>query len=631
MSTVLEIFDGLQGRTRLISLDRDEVFIGRDAAPPGQEEAAGRLWVELPGHAVSRRHLVLRRSGAAWNIVKIGRSVATLNDSPMRHNESVAFAPGDRIRLAEYDLVLRPDVEEAAPVPGEQGASLLASLEASIHARLLKDLDIARRASASGETSSHERLRIVAELGKLVSHAIGALGPDKLHGIARDALLQLLTMRITGAGAARTASAVDEDLRASAAAFHGDLAAVIEDFVRQLGLSLKPRDMEADCATLGGNFGPVFAGALLTARPGFWRLLCEYYLSRCVLNLMFGLGPLQDLLDMESISEIMVVSRNKVFVEKFGVLERAPVQFPSDEHVVAIIQRIASSAGRRIDKSAPMVDAHLADGSRINAVISPVALSGPTLTIRKFSKRGFTIEDFVRVGALSPTMRDFLRACVVGRKNVVVSGGTGSGKTTLLNCLSSFIPPKERVVTIEDTAELRMQQEHVVTLETRPPNIEGRGEITIRDLVKNALRMRPDRIVVGECRGAEAIDMLQAMNTGHSGSMTTAHANSPQELVQRLEVMVLSGTDMPVTAIRQQITAAVDIVVQLSRLNDGSRRVTSVAEVVGVDEASHEVIIEPVYQTRWSGGRFVTSHSGYVPTFAVEMIEQGILDPVVFA
>jgi pilus assembly protein CpaF len=608
MSTVLEIFDGLQGRTRLISLDRDEVFIGRDAAPPGQEEAAGRLWVELPGHAVSRRHLVLRRSGAAWNIVKIGRSVATLNDSPMRHNESVAFAPGDRIRLAEYDLVLRLDVEEAAPVPGEQGASLLASLEASIHARLLKDLDIARRASASGETSSHERLRIVAELGKLVSHAIGALGPDKLHGIARDALLQLLTMRITGAGAARTASAVDEDLRASAAAFHGDLAAVIEDFVRQLGLSLKPRDMEADCATLGGNFGPVFAGALLTARPGFWRLLCEYYLSRCVLNLMFGLGPLQDLLDMESISEIMVVSRNKVFVEKFGVLERAPVQFPSDEHVVAIIQRIASSAGRRIDKSAPMVDAHLADGSRINAVISPVALSGPTLTIRKFSKRRFTIEDFVRVGALSPTMRDFLRACVVGRKNVVVSGGTGSGKTTLLNCLSSFIPPKERVVTIEDTAELRMQQEHVVTLETRPPNIEGRGEITIRDLVKNALRMRPDRIVVGECRGAEAIDMLQAMNTGHSGSMTTAHANSPQELVQRLEVMVLSGTDMPVTAIRQQITAAVDIVVQLSRLNDGSRRVTSVAEVVGVDEASHEV-----------------------PTFAVEMIEQGILDPVVFA
>lgn len=300
---------------------------------------------------------------------------------------------------------------------------------------------------------------------------------------------------------------------------------------------------------------------------------------------MLGLGPIQSLLDDDSITEVMVNGPKKVFVERLGKLEYTDVKFHDNAHLMNIIERILTPLGRRIDESSPLVDARLEDGSRVNIIIPPLSLVGPAITIRKFSKKPLTVENLISFGTMDKKMAAFLRACVQARINILVSGGTGSGKTTTLNVISSFIPEQERIVTIEDAAELRLQQEHVVTLESRPANIEGKGQITIRDLVRNALRMRPDRIIVGEVRSGEALDMLQAMNTGHDGSLTTAHANSPRDALSRLETMVLmSGLELPVRAIREQISSAIDLIIQQSRIRDGSRKITYITEVQHMED-----------------------------------------------
>lgn len=299
---------------------------------------------------------------------------------------------------------------------------------------------------------------------------------------------------------------------------------------------------------------------------------------------IMGYGPITPLLNDPEISEIMVNGPDQVYVERKGKIELTEVFFRDDAHVMNIIDRIVSPLGRRIDESMPMVDARLPDGSRVNAIIPPLSLVGPVITIRKFSQDPLTIEDLIQFNTLTPEMARFLEACVKSRLNIVVSGGTGSGKTTTLNVLSSFISPTERIITIEDAAELQLHQPHVVTLESRPPNIEGKGAISIRDLVRNALRMRPDRIIVGEVRSGEALDMLQAMNTGHDGSLTTGHANSPRDMLSRLETMVLmAGMDLPVRAIREQIASAIDLIIHQSRLRDGSRRITHITEVQNME------------------------------------------------
>ena len=308
------------------------------------------------------------------------------------------------------------------------------------------------------------------------------------------------------------------------------------------------------------------------------------YIAKSVQNEITGLGPLEDLISDSTVSEIMVNGPNQVYVERKGKLVLSDVKFQDEEHVRRIIDRIVTPLGRRIDDSNPMVDARLKDGSRVNAIIPPLALCGSTITIRKFSDTPLTIENLMSFGSLSPEMAGFLEAGVRGKLNILVSGGTGSGKTTLLNVLSAFIPHDERIVTIEDAAELKLMQDHVVSLESRPANLEGTGAITIRDLVKNALRMRPDRIVVGEVRGGETLDMLQAMNTGHDGSLTTAHANSARDALARIETMVMmSGMELPVTAIRQQCAGALDLIVQQARLRDGSRKITSICEITGME------------------------------------------------
>jgi pilus assembly protein CpaF len=299
---------------------------------------------------------------------------------------------------------------------------------------------------------------------------------------------------------------------------------------------------------------------------------------------ILGFGPLQPLLEDDTITEVMVNGPKNVYIERKGKLHRVPVTFENNDHVMRVIDRIVAPLGRRIDESSPYVDARLPDGSRVNAVIPPISLIGPTLTIRKFSKNPITIDQLIQFGSITPEAVQFLKACVEARLNVLISGGTGSGKTTLLNIMSGFIPDDERIITIENAAELQLRQEHVVTLESRPPNIEGRGEITIRDLVINSLRMRPERIIVGECRGGETLDMLQAMNTGHDGSMTTAHANTPRDALSRVETMCLmAGMDLPVRAIREQAASAIDVICQQARMRDGTRKITHITEVSGME------------------------------------------------
>lgn len=319
-----------------------------------------------------------------------------------------------------------------------------------------------------------------------------------------------------------------------------------------------------------------------------------------ILDELTGYGPIQPLLEDPDISEVMVNGPKKVFIEKNGKLTKSAVTFDDDDHVLRVIDRIILPLGRRVDPDSPTVDARLPDGSRVNAVIRPVSIDGPSITIRKFKKDKLSIQQLIDFGSLTPQMSEFIRACVLAHLNIVISGGTGSGKTTLLNVLSSYIPEEERIITIEDAAELQLQQDHVLRMETKVANTDGKGSVTIRDLVRNSLRMRPDRIVVGECRGGEALDMLQAMNTGHDGSLTTLHANSPRDALSRMETMVLmAGMDLPLKVVRQQISSAVDLIIQQTRLKDGSRKVTAITEVVGME--GDTVVLTDIFKFEQTG------------------------------
>jgi pilus assembly protein CpaF len=359
------------------------------------------------------------------------------------------------------------------------------------------------------------------------------------------------------------------------------------------------------------------------------------YLVDSVIDDVLGYGPIEPYLRDRTVTEIMVNGHEQVFIERGGVLEQTPMRFVSEDHLLRVIDRIVSAVGRRIDEASPMVDARLADGSRVNAIVPPLALQGPVLTVRKFSAEALSADDLLRIGSITPELAELLEACVRGKLNILISGGTGVGKTTLLNVLSSFIPEKERIITIEDAAELQLQQIHLVSLEARPSNIEGRGEIRIRDLVRNALRMRPDRIVIGEVRGPETVDMLQAMNTGHEGSLTTVHANSPRDALSRLETLVLTaGVDLPLRAIREQIASAFDLVIQLDRLVDGTRLVTSVTEVLRME--SDVVTLQELFVARplGAGGDTLLDSpraTGIPPRFVDKLAAAGVtLRPELF-
>ena len=359
-------------------------------------------------------------------------------------------------------------------------------------------------------------------------------------------------------------------------------------------------------------------------------------LMKEVMNEFFGFGPIQPLLDDPTISEVMVNGPTRVYIERAGKVHLTPIRFDDDDHVRRVIDRIVLPLGRRVDLDSPLVDARLPDGSRVNAVIPPVAIDGPCITIRKFSNKKLTVDDLMKFGSLTQQVADFMQACVVSRLNVVVSGGTGSGKTTLLNVLSGFIPPDERIITIEDAAELKLNQEHVVRMETKKPNIEGKGEVTIRDCVRNSLRMRPERIVVGECRGGEALDMLQAMNTGHDGSLTTLHANSPRDALSRLETMsLMAGVELPVKVLREQIASAIELIIQQARMRDGSRKVVAITEVAGME--GDTVVLQDIFKFTDEGvdklGRVIgqVQPTGLRPIFTPKLEAAGFkLPPEIF-
>jgi len=356
-------------------------------------------------------------------------------------------------------------------------------------------------------------------------------------------------------------------------------------------------------------------------------------IEKDVVDNILGYGPIQEYLEDDLVTEVMVNNDHTIYIERFGKIYETGARFLDEAHLVRIIDKIVGQVGRRVDESSPMVDARLPDGSRVNAIISPLALNGPMLTIRKFSKDPFTVHDLIGFGTLSPMLVELIQACVEGKLNILITGGTGTGKTTLLNVVSQYIPANERIITIEDAAELRLHQDHVLRLESRPANIEGKGQVTIRDLVRNSLRMRPDRIVVGEVRGAEALDMLQAMNTGHEGSLSTVHANSPRDAMSRIETMVLmAGFDLPVRAIREQVAAALDVVIHLSRLQDGTRRVVEVTEVEGLE--GDTIVMQDVFRFDYSAGRDADGRflgslkaTGIRPKFTEKLGHMGIKLP----
>jgi pilus assembly protein CpaF len=398
--------------------------------------------------------------------------------------------------------------------------------------------------------------------------------------------------------------------------------------VDKLDLS-RVSDLEGD--TLRREIRLVVERLCDTENPLLNRMERERLIDE-VLDETFGFGPLEVLLKDPTISDILVNGPHKIYVERRGKLEKTDVKFRDNDHLLQIIDRIVSKVGRRVDETSPMVDARLPDGSRVNAIIPPLALDGPTMSIRRFGANPLKLEDLLNYKAFTPEMAMLMEACIKARLNVVISGGTGSGKTTLLNTLSAFIPPEERIVTIEDAAELQLQQDHIVRLETRPPNIEGKGAVTTRDLVRNALRMRPERIIIGECRGAESLDMLQAMNTGHAGSMTTLHANSPRDAQARLETMIMmAGMELPIKAMRQQISSAVDLLIQANRLQGGPRKLTSITEVMNMEQDI--IIMQDIFRYKQLGidqngrafGQFETT--GVRPSFVQRLEAAGIKLP----
>jgi len=609
---VLRIFDAETKNVRVQEIGILSVKLGR----------SDKCDVVIDSPYVSREHAVLRQADGKFILESVGKNVTYVNRREVPQGGAMEVQPDDEIQIAGFSLFIEgPGRAKRTEV---DAAGALGDIELAIHARVIERIDLRE---VTGKAGGEAQARLRQVLDEAVRAAVpdvakSAIAPEVLRHALRESLygetVQEVLRRAAGGGDA-----------AGASGFLAKMDTLLGEVVGRICADLKVVGGKArvreDLALVDAGFEDQFAKFEKTSTDELRTLFLRRFLNREILNLICGFGPLQDLLELPNTSEIMVVHKDLIYIEREGRLQRLHRTFISDEILLAVIQRIVEPLGRLIDRSTPLVDARLPDGSRVNAIIPPLAVKGPCLTIRRFSKDPLTPDDLVRFGSLTPAAVAFLRACVRGHKNVLISGGTGSGKTTMLNVLSSFIGEDERIVTIEDSAELQLRQPHVVTLETRPPNVEGKGAYTIRDLVKNALRMRPDRIVVGECRGAEALEMLQAMNTGHDGSLTTLHANTPQDALLRLETMVLQAADLPVRAIRDQIEAAIHLIVQCQRLTSGKRMVTHVSEVVGVDPVEGVVVTNDLFELRDG----VLEFSGYLPSFVDALVAKGYLDPAV--
>jgi pilus assembly protein CpaF len=610
-----------ESRRAMVEVADPEITIGRDPSNA----------IVLQSPLVSRVHAVVRAVDGKLELENMGLNSCVVGDEEVLGGQKALFEPGTKVRIWPFTLSF--EAEKAARITRQELEahlrSIMADLELRIHRKLLERLDLYEFESSVNDPAA---ILLLENNIEDVCRDLNVFGPDneslleEITGLTlRDHLVNQLIME-TGTEeyfdlAALTSNEFDVPatlVPEREAELHGLLA-----FARERLELAECRDVSQQVHRVEARFGDVFH----LIRPHLHRELRKYLILRTLKkdlkDTIFGFGPLQDLLRAPTVTEIMVVASDQIYVEQAGVIEKSGRRFISDKVTEAIIERIVAQVGRRIDKSQPLVDARLPDGSRVNAVIPPLACKGPTLTIRKFPAQRLTMDDLIELGSITRPAATFLRACVIDRRNILVSGGTGSGKTTMLNVLSSFIPFKERIVTIEDTTELRLHQEHVVTLETKPPNVEGAGQYTVRDLVKNSLRMRPDRVIVGECRGPEALDMIQAMNTGHDGSMTTVHANSAREVIERLEVLVLMAADLPVISIHRQLTSAIDLVVHISRLPDGRRAVTQISELLRYDPVEKQIVLIDIFNYR---DGVTLRPTGYLPSFVDSLIGKELLE-----
>ncbi|NLX60578.1 MAG: Flp pilus assembly complex ATPase component TadA [Phycisphaerae bacterium] len=615
---------------QIVSLDGlAEASIGRDDDNT----------LALPSPFVSRHHAKVVIDNGSYYVENLGLNGTIVRGENVPVGSRVPLSPGEEFKVGEFSVYLLDQGEQKAAttlsVRRRDPLAEVLELECRIHQELLHRLNL-RTIEASAKDDPRYVAHIREHLRNILDDEIDDIEDATGWAIVEDFVKRRITDEISFGHTARPRQdSVFSD--ATEIADHRSEEAVgriVRVLRNAIGVSGDRSRLKQDLRLVDDKFPGQFDRIADQITGGLWEHVVRSYITKEILDTVLGLGPLQDLLDMPNLTEVMVVGRDRIYVDEAGVIRNTGRKFLSDEVVMTVIERIVTPIGRRIDQSTPIVDARLPDGSRVNATIPPLSLSGPLLTIRRFAEKPYTIDDLVEFGSLTPWTARFLQSCVAGRKNVLVSGGTASGKTTLLNVLSNFISPDERIITIEDSAELQLSQEHVVRMETRPANVEGKGAYTIRHLVQNSLRMRPDRVVVGECRGPEALDMLQAMNTGHDGSLTTIHANGPEDAMKRLETLVLEAVEMPVRAIREQIVTALDMVVHLSRFADGARKVTHISEVVAIDQDVGNIIVEDIFTLNKTGrdsrhGLLV--HTGYIPTFARDLIAKGLLTADSFA
>jgi len=607
---------------------RDVVKVASEDITLGRDESCD---VTLHSQFVSRRHARIFKEGPTFFIEAVGVSgvVVANHDIPYKHRIKLNF--GDEIRLGEFSVYMMEPTARRLGGAKEviSPRKRVVELEQQIHAELLDRLNLRVTGQAGAADQRHVAL-VKHHLAEIIERMRPKIDSEMALHLVQEFLWRNIVTEVSRRVTGRLMYSYGfEDTDVLDTKLEETITRMIGDVISYYPLRFRIQTLKEDVATIEAEWPERVQALQAQITPALRDYIVRRMISKEIEDVVLGYGPLQDLLEMPNVNEIMVIGKDKIYIEKDGELQNTGRSFFSNMIVQSVIERIITPIGRRIDRSTPLVDARLPDGSRVNAIINPLSLSGPTLTIRKFARIPFTIDDLIEFGTLEPGTAEFLRACVLGRKNIMIAGGTGSGKTTTLNVLSNFIPADERIVTIEDSAELQLPQEHLVSLETRPPNIEGRGEYTIRDLVKNALRMRPDRLIVGECRGPEALDMLQAMNTGHDGSLSTIHANTPQDTMMRVETMVLMAVEMPVRAIREQIVAALDLVVQIARLPNGERKITHISEVVGIDPDTSQVITEDIFLIRSirSGEEedLELRHTGYIPRFADQLISHGFL------
>ncbi len=565
--------------------------------------------IRLTGHGVEAKHCEISEDGAGkWSIKTLCDRPISVNGALLREG-SLPISQHSRIQISTYDFEVWHS-SASSPISKRLRAWLF-DFEREIHNEILDKL---RNLPPADETEDRERIE--GELERRFRNT--RIDPEPEAYLASQALSDILMNRIHGIGNKGIPDSIKADVIAVVARIEGMLkigpAGVATDKIEKVE-ALMPWVMRTNASLL---------------EPKLRRGLAEVLLRVHLIDFIFGFGPIGDLMQLPDVNDIMVLPSGFIFIERRGQMQDSGRKMLSPDVSHRIVERIITKEGRRIDEDLPMVDARMKhDGSRLHAIIKPLAVHGPALTIRRFSDRRTTLEELVALGTIPENVREFLAACVMARKNIVISGGTGSGKTTLLNALAARISPEERIITVEDTAEIRLFQTHIITLQARPANLEGKGEITIRRLVQNTLRMRPDRILVGECRGGETLDMLQAMNTGHAGSMTTVHANSAPDAIRRLETMTMVGdSNLPSRAIREQISSAVDIIIQITRMKD-IRRVISVCEVVEFEQETESVIVEEVFawrERRWKKGRIGQGRlefTGYVPVFFDELLNHG--------